>query len=47
MVRYLLKLSRPRYQVQNLNKLNYAAEANKLAQLIKQYDMNEDTLFIN
>jgi len=38
---------RPRYQVLNLYKLNYAQEANKLAQLIKQYDMNEDSLFVN
>jgi replication factor A1 len=27
--------------------LNYAQEANKLAQLIKQYDMGEDSLFVN
>jgi replication factor A1 len=33
--------------VLNLYKLNYAQEANKLAQLIKQYDMNEDSLFVN
>ncbi|KAL1794239.1 hypothetical protein ACET3X_007660 [Alternaria dauci] len=38
---------KPRYQVLNLYKLNYAQEANKLAQLIKQYDMNEDSLFVN
>ncbi|KAI4677415.1 uncharacterized protein J4E84_009100 [Alternaria hordeiaustralica] len=38
---------KPRYQVQNLNKLNYAAEANKLAQLIKQYNIDDDTLFVN
>jgi len=30
-----------------LNKLNYAAEANKLAQLIKQYNIDDDTLFVN
>ncbi|KAH8634652.1 replication protein-like protein A 70 kDa DNA-binding subunit [Alternaria alternata] len=38
---------KPRYQVLNLYKLNYAQEANKLAQLIKQYDLNEDSLFVN
>jgi replication factor A1 len=29
-----------------LNTLNYAQEANKLAQLIKQYDINDDSLFV-
>ncbi|CBY01885.1 hypothetical protein IAQ61_006485 [Plenodomus lingam] len=38
---------KPRYQVLNLYPLNYAQEANKLAQLIKQYDLNEDSLFVN
>ncbi|KAH9864516.1 hypothetical protein J1614_010451 [Plenodomus biglobosus] len=38
---------KPRYQVLNMYPLNYAQEANKLAQLIKQYDMNEDSLFVN
>jgi replication factor A1 len=27
--------------------LNFAQEANKLAQLIKQYDINDDSLFVN
>ncbi|OAL52015.1 replication factor-a protein [Pyrenochaeta sp. DS3sAY3a] len=38
---------RPRYQVLNIYPLNYTQEANKLAQLIKQYDVNEDSLFVN
>ncbi|KAI8939062.1 hypothetical protein NX059_004901 [Plenodomus lindquistii] len=38
---------KPRYQVLNMYPLNYAQEANKLAALIKQYDMNEDSLFVN
>ncbi|KAF2747195.1 replication factor-a protein [Sporormia fimetaria CBS 119925] len=36
-----------RYQVQNIYTLDYAREANKLAQLIKQYDMQENSLFVN
>ena len=44
---YSLTDLRPRYQVQELHPLNYAQEANKLAQLIKQYDMNEESLFVN
>ena len=47
MIRTVANVYRPRYQVLNLHKLNYAQEANKLAQLIKQYDMNEDSLFVN
>jgi len=33
----------------NIHPLNYAQEANKLAQLIKQYDMddNSNSLFVN
>ena len=31
----------------NIYPLNFAQEANKLAQLIKQYHMNEDSLFVN
>jgi replication factor A1 len=31
----------------NIYSLDYAKEANKLAQLIKQYDVNEDSLFVN
>ncbi|KAF2822796.1 replication protein-like protein A 70 kDa DNA-binding subunit [Ophiobolus disseminans] len=38
---------KPRYQVLNLYPLNFAQEANKLAQLIKQYDLNDDSLFVN
>lgn len=40
---------RPRYQIQNIYSLNYASEANKLAQLLKQYDINDnnDSLFVN
>ena len=45
--RQLLTLSRPRYQVLNIYPLNYAQEANKLAQLIKQYDMDDNSLFVN
>jgi replication factor A1 len=30
----------------NLYPLNYAQEANKLAELIKQYNVNEDSLFV-
>ncbi|KAJ4303358.1 Replication factor A protein 1 [Kalmusia sp. IMI 367209] len=37
---------KPRYQVMSINALNYAQEANKLAQLIKQYDINDDSLFV-
>jgi len=33
--------------VQNIYPLNFAQEANKLAALIKQYDMGEDSLFVN
>ena len=47
LIQYPLTFCRPRYQVLNLYKLNYAQEANKLAQLIKQYDLNEDSLFVN
>lgn len=39
--------ARPRYQVLNIYPLNYAQEANKLAQLIKQYDMDDNSLFVN
>ncbi|KAL1593909.1 Replication factor A protein 1 [Paraconiothyrium brasiliense] len=35
---------KPRYQVLGINTLNYAQEANRLAQLIKQYDMDGDSL---
>lgn len=31
----------------NIYPLNYAQEANKLAELIKQYNINEDSLFVN
>jgi replication factor A1 len=31
----------------NLYPLNYAQEANKLAALIKQYETNEDSLFVS
>ncbi|KAF2876797.1 replication protein-like protein A 70 kDa DNA-binding subunit [Massariosphaeria phaeospora] len=37
---------KPRYQVMNLYSLNYAQEANKLAQLMKQYEINDDSLFV-
>jgi replication factor A1 len=43
----LLTVPRPRYQVLNMYPLNFAQEANKLAQLIKQYDINDDSLFVN
>ncbi|KAK7183340.1 hypothetical protein DPSP01_000538 [Paraphaeosphaeria sporulosa] len=38
---------KPRYQVMGISTLNYAQEANKLAQLIKQYDMDGDSLFVS
>ncbi|KAF2134639.1 replication protein-like protein A 70 kDa DNA-binding subunit [Dothidotthia symphoricarpi CBS 119687] len=38
---------KPRYQVLNLYPLNFAQEANKLAQVIKQYDTGDDSLFVN
>lgn len=40
--------SRPRYQVHSISPLNFAQEANKLSQLIKQYDINDnsDSLFV-
>lgn len=37
---------RVRYQVQYCNPLNYAAEANKLASMIKQYSIESDSLFV-
>ncbi|KAF1979537.1 replication protein-like protein A 70 kDa DNA-binding subunit [Bimuria novae-zelandiae CBS 107.79] len=39
---------KPRYQVQRLSPLNYAQEANKLAEMIKKFDMNDnsDSLFV-
>ncbi|KAF2639903.1 replication protein-like protein A 70 kDa DNA-binding subunit [Massarina eburnea CBS 473.64] len=37
---------KPRYTVLNIAPLNYAQEANKLSQLIKQYDTNDDSLFV-
>ncbi|KAF2661656.1 replication protein-like protein A 70 kDa DNA-binding subunit [Lophiostoma macrostomum CBS 122681] len=38
---------KPRYQVQSIMPLNYAQEANRLAELLKQYDINEsDSLFV-
>lgn len=30
----------------NLYSLNYAQEANKLAQILKQYDVDSDSLFV-
>jgi len=33
--------------VLNIYPLNYAQEANKLAQMIKQYDISDDSLFVN
>ncbi|KAF2007787.1 replication factor-a protein [Amniculicola lignicola CBS 123094] len=38
---------KPRYQVHNLYTLNYAQECNKLTQLLKQYNINDDSLFVN
>ncbi|KAF2012213.1 replication protein-like protein A 70 kDa DNA-binding subunit [Aaosphaeria arxii CBS 175.79] len=35
-----------RYQVQSINTLNFAAEANKLAELIKQYNVDDNSLFV-
>jgi replication factor A1 len=43
----LLTVVRPRYQVMGITTLNYAQEANKLAQLIKQYDLDSDSLFVS
>lgn len=36
-----------RYQVQSAAPLNFAAEANKLASIIKTYSINDDGLFVN
>lgn len=33
--------TRVRYQVMSAAQLNYVAEANKLAEMIKQYDLTE------
>ena len=39
--------ARVRYQVQYANPLDFAREANKLAQIIKQYNMADDhSLFV-
>lgn len=37
---------RVRYQVQYANPLNFAAEANKLANIIKLYNQDSDSLFV-
>ncbi|KAK4613717.1 Replication factor A protein 1 [Fulvia fulva] len=37
---------RVRYQVQYANPLDFSREATKLAQIIKQYNMNDDSLFV-
>ncbi len=36
----LISLHRVRYQVMSANLLDFKAEGNKLAEMIKQYDMN-------
>lgn len=36
----LTRFNRIRYQVMSASPLNYVAEANKLAELIKQYELN-------
>ncbi|KAF2195423.1 replication protein-like protein A 70 kDa DNA-binding subunit [Zopfia rhizophila CBS 207.26] len=38
---------RVRYQVSSIYTLNFSQECNKLSQLLKQYDLNEDSLFVN
>jgi replication factor A1 len=37
---------RVRYQVQYANPINYAVEANKLANIIKLYNQDSDSLFV-
>jgi hypothetical protein len=37
---------RVRYQVQYANPINYALEANKLANIIKLYNQDSDSLFV-
>ncbi|KAF2271683.1 replication protein-like protein A 70 kDa DNA-binding subunit [Westerdykella ornata] len=38
---------KPRYQIQNIYTLDYAREANKLAQILKQYEIkDENSLFV-
>jgi hypothetical protein len=37
---------RVRYQVQYANPINYAMEANKLANIIKLYNQDSDSLFV-
>ena len=38
--------ARVRYQVQYAKPLDFALEANKLAQIIKQYNIDSDSLFV-
>lgn len=38
---------RVRYQVQTARPLDYSAEAKKLADIIKMYNMESDSLFVN
>lgn len=42
-----LTFCRVRYQVQSAQPPSFANEAKKLAELIKQYNLNEDSLFVN
>jgi hypothetical protein len=37
---------RVRYQIQSTAQLDFKAESVKLAEMIKQYDMNSDSLFV-
>jgi replication factor A1 len=46
MAYYTNMLHRVRYQVQYANPINYALEANKLANIIKLYNQDSDSLFV-
>lgn len=39
-------INRVRYQVQYANPLNFGVEANKLANIIKLYNQDSDSLFV-
>jgi hypothetical protein len=46
MAYYTNMFHRVRYQVQYANPINYALEANKLANIIKLYNQDSDSLFV-
>jgi replication factor A1 len=39
-------VTRVRYQIQTASPIDFKAESAKLAEMIKQYDMNSDSLFV-